>query len=350
MSHHMSIKTRVVQVDPDRPDLNVLAAAASIIRKGGLVAFTTETVYGLGADATNSEAVTKIFAAKGRPSKNPLIVHANDSIMARQCVAAWSDDAEKLANHFWPGPLTLILPRSASIPDIVTAGGPTVGVRVPGLALPRYLIMLAQVPIAAPSANRSNGVSPTLASHVYRDLDGRVEMILDGGPCRVGLESTVLDLSRETPRLLRPGMLSRTQLQGVIGRPINLGPGVDDEVAQPSSPGQMTLHYAPRTCTQRLDLDSLDPGLDDHCKGKRFAIMNLGHPPHLIENKGELRISYEGPDAAAHDLYARLRLWDAAGLDLILIVMPPDVEDWAAIRDRICRASGMSHFDRAEAR
>lgn len=338
-------KTRVIKVHPDRPNGDVLAEAGAIIRNGGLVAFATETVYGLGADATNRRAVAKIYEAKGRPSRNPLIVHADDFAMARSCVRGWTLDTARLAGRFWPGPLTLVLPRSSRIPDIVSAGGPTVGVRVPGLNLARLLIRHAKVPIAAPSANRSNGVSPTLASHVLNDLKGRVDLILDGGPCRFGLESTVVDLTQEPPRLLRPGILLRSELERTLKRPITAGAELAAEDSQLSSPGQLPLHYSPCTSTLRVRLDSLDLWVDNASKGRRLAIMNLGNPPGAIGQRGHVRVHYATPDEAERDLYARLREWDESGLDQILIVTPPDVEGWAAVRDRVWRATGMQKSD-----
>ncbi len=188
-------RTRVLQVDRDEPDPAAISEAARVLRAGGLVAFATETVYGLGADATNPEAVARIFEAKGRPSTNPLIVHVADKADALACVAEWPGRADRLADRFWPGPLTLVLPRSSIIPDIVTAGQETVGVRVPRSGVARWLILEAGCPVAAPSANRSTGISPTEARHVLKDLDGKVDLVLDSGPTGVGIESTVLDLS-----------------------------------------------------------------------------------------------------------------------------------------------------------
>ncbi len=183
-----------------------------MLRRGGLVAFATETVYGLGADATDPAAVTGIFEAKGRPAVNPLIVHADGLEMARSCVASWPEEARILAEACWPGPLTLVLPRSARIPNVVTAGRETVGIRVPDTRVARLLIARTGRPVAAPSANRSTGISPTLARHVLKDLDGRIDLILDSGPTALGLESTVVDLSRDSPRLLRPWVgLSRAR-------------------------------------------------------------------------------------------------------------------------------------------
>ena len=230
--------TRVVAVDPDRPDPDAIEQAAAIIRSGGLVAFGTETVYGLGADATNPDAVARIFAAKGRPATNPLIVHVADVAGAAACVAEWPESAATLAAHFWPGPLTLVLPRSNIIPDIVTAGQGTVGVRVPASVVACDLIRRAGRPIAAPSANRSNRISPTTAAHVAKDLDGAVDLILDSGPCLGGIESTVLDLSGPTPAVLRPGLVSAEAIAVVLGGPVahRVGPVAPGRAAP--SPGR----------------------------------------------------------------------------------------------------------------
>ena len=222
------------------------------------------------------------------------------------------------------------------------------GVRVPNLLLARSLIRHATVPIAAPSANRSNGVSPTLASHVLSDLNGYVDLILDGGPCRFGLESTVLDLSQEPPRLLRPGILRKSDLERTLGRPIATGPRITEEASALSSPGQLPLHYSPRTRTLRVPLDALDDWSDEVCQGCRFAIMNLGHAPEAIGDRGRFRVHYASADEAERNLYAKLREWDDADLDRILIVPPPDVEGWAAVRDRIWRATGGRTSDREE--
>jgi L-threonylcarbamoyladenylate synthase len=339
MSRSMPIKTRLIHVTPEN-QANAIAEAGEILRDGGLVAFGTETVYGLGADATNPAAVARIFEAKGRPSTNPLIVHVHELALAHSCVAHWPAVADDLAKRFWPGPLTLVLPRSGLIPDIVTGGGATVGVRMPALSFTRELIREAGTPIAAPSANRSNGVSPTHAAHVLCDLDGRIELILDTGPCPVGLESTVLDLTRDLPLLLRPGMLAKADLEQALQRPIERAAGVTDEAATMTSPGQLSLHYAPRTLTLRVAHSRLDAILDSAERGQRVAIMNLGHPAGSIEDRGVLRISYDSPEAAAHDLYARLRAWDDADLDAILILTPPEGDDWQAIGDRVRRATG----------
>jgi len=324
----LATATRQVVLDPDAPNFLALADATSVLRSGGLVAFATETVYGLGADATNRFAVARIFEAKGRPSTNPLIVHVHDEAAAIACVAAWPDRAHALAERFWPGPLTLVLRRSTLMPDIVTAGHETVGVRVPGLEVARTLIRQVGRPIAAPSANRSTGISPTTAQHVARDLDGKVELILDSGPTTLGIESTVLDLSTDRPRILRPGMISAEALGEVLGFPLEN----DDQPPATPSPGQMATHYAPATPTYRVDRDQLatldPPG--------RFALLVVGPtwpgiPPFAIP--------LETAEEAARYLYSDLHACDEQGLDFLLIVPPPDRPEWLALRDRIDRAS-----------
>ncbi|HYI06543.1 MAG TPA: L-threonylcarbamoyladenylate synthase, partial [Reyranella sp.] len=219
--------------------------AARLIREGELVAFPTETVYGLGGDATNERAVAKIFEAKGRPQFNPLISHVLDAGEARRLVQ-WSETADKLAARFWPGPLTLVLPRATNSPIalLATAGLDTAAVRAPAHPMAQALIRAAGRPIAAPSANRSGAVSPTRAEHVAESLGGRVQLILDGGPCEVGLESTVLDLTSAMPTLLRPGGATREAIEAVIG-PVALSDALPSGDAARKSPGQLDSHYAP---------------------------------------------------------------------------------------------------------
>ncbi len=330
--------TRILKADPNQPDPEVIAEAAQILRGGGLVAFATETVYGLGADATNPEAVARIFAAKGRPSTNPLIVHVADRVSAQDCVMIWPDQAEILAEQFWPGPLTLVLPRSRHIPDIVTAGQNTVGVRVPRLDVARWLILEAGRPIAAPSANRSLGVSPTLAQHVLADLDGKVDLILDSGPTTVGIESTVLDLSSDLPTVLRPGEITMEQIAEVLGETVvSLG-----HAAEPAkSPGQMDVHYAPRTRAYRVERDNLpkSPIIG------QFAVLAIGGlpegwngPGNSFTSHGRLFVTFK-PIYASRLLYFWLRELDLLGLDYLIVVAPPDEPRWRAIRDRIWRAT-----------
>ncbi len=236
----MSRTTRTLVVLPDAPDPDAIREAADVIRRGGLVAFATETVYGLAADATDPVAVARVFEAKGRPPTNPLIVHVDSVDAARPLAAEWPDLAERLAARFWPGPLTLVLAKTPAIPDEVTAGGPTVGLRVPRPAVARDLIARSGRPIAAPSANRSLRISPTTARHVAKDLAGRVDLILDSGPTTVGLESTVLDLAGPSPTVLRPGTITAQMLADVLGFAPDVSgrPAAIDRPAEPGSDGR----------------------------------------------------------------------------------------------------------------
>lgn len=329
-------QTRVVHVDPESPASEVLDEAAAILRAGGLVAFATETVYGLGADATNPAAVAGIYEAKGRPAFNPLIVHVDTVAMARNCVSDWPDTADQLARAFWPGPLTLILPRSSVIANIVTAGRDTVGVRIPGPVVTRALISRAGRPLAAPSANQSTAVSPTLAAHVLADLDGRIDLILDSGPTAIGLESTVIDLTATPPRILRPGPISAAALSAALnGSPVLDEPGCTT-TDRPASPGQLAVHYSPRTRTIRVD----DPGdLTGLAGPESAAVLLFGEAEFPAGVRFAHTFAFKTPEVAARDLYRCLRTCDDLDLEQIVIVAPPDSAPWRAIRDRLWRAS-----------
>jgi L-threonylcarbamoyladenylate synthase len=293
-----------------------VARAAELIRAGKLVAFPTETVYGLGANALDAAAVARIFEAKGRPRTSPLIVHVDSVEMARALAAEWPDAAEKLARRYWPGPLTLVVPKRRDtepfIPDIVTAGLPTVGLRMPAHPLALELIRAAGVPIAAPSANRFTELSPTAAGHIPREL---ADYVLDGGPARVGIESVVLSLVG-APTLLRPGAISLPEIEALIG-PVRQGatPGEGPH----ASPGMHPRHYSPST-----PLYVLAPG---------------DKPP---EGPGAwLRIGREMPASAseyAAALYETLHRLDAQGLPWIAVERPPDAPEWAGVLDRLLRA------------
>jgi L-threonylcarbamoyladenylate synthase len=330
---------RTIVVDRDHPDPAVIDQASQILRSGGLVAFATETVYGLGADATNPSAVAKIFEAKGRPSTNPLIVHVKTKEAALDCVSSWPERAEVLADRFWPGPLTIVLPRSSIIPDIVTAGQDTVGVRVPSTAVARWLILYAGRPIAAPSANRSLGVSPTLAQHVLDDLDGKIDLILDSGPTTVGIESTVVDLTGERPRILRPGQITLEEISQVLGEDVSSS---DQQTGPAKSPGQMPVHYAPRTPAYRLETLSRQIWI----LPDRFCRIDIGPPRDGFApirtseaHRERYHFTLSTPEEASRELYAMLRTLDAFAYEFILIIPPPDEPQWRALRDRIWRAT-----------
>jgi len=287
-----------------------MARAAELIRAGRLVAFPTETVYGLGANALDEAAVARIFQAKGRPRHSPLIVHVASIEMARELAAGWPPAAEALAQRYWPGPLTLVVAKRPAIPDIVTAGLPTVALRMPAHPMALELIRLAGVPIAAPSANRFTELSPTAAAHVPQSL---ADFTLDGGPANVGIESTVLSLAGP-PVLLRPGVIPVTELEAMVG-PIAAS-AVNAETAH-ASPGMHPRHYRPRTP------------------------LYLGAAPR--QGRGVLlRIGQEmpaDPRAYAAALYGTLHRLDTQGLDWIAVEMPPDTAEWAGVRDRLRRAS-----------
>jgi L-threonylcarbamoyladenylate synthase len=338
--HDRLVKTQVLQVDPQQPSESDLADAADVLSRGGLVAFATETVYGLGALATQPAAVHRIFQAKGRPAFNPLIVHVEGIIQAQRCTAVWPEYAGRLAGTFWPGPLALVLDRSSLIPDVVTGGRETVALRVPLPPVARGLIERVGQPLAAPSANRSNRVSPTRAEHVLADLDGRIDLILDSGPTSLGLESTVLDLTRSPFRILRPGPIGPEAIAQCLGGLDQVAPTRQNMTRlpgeTPSSPGMLDVHYAPRTPALRVD------SLQDLAKiswPKQAALLVIGTVA-LPELPAGLHLVELGePKAAAQRLYSILHECDALNLDVIIIVMPPDQPEWRTIRDRLMRAA-----------
>jgi L-threonylcarbamoyladenylate synthase len=330
--------TRVFTVDPARPEPDVIDQAADAICAGLLVAFPTETVYGLGADATSAGAVARIFEAKGRPATNPLIVHGDRIEMIRSVVDSWPDSASVLANAFWPGPLTLILPKSRLIPEIVTAGNESVGVRIPDSIVARELIRSAGRPVAAPSANRSNAVSPTTASHVLADLSGRVEILLDAGPTRIGIESTVLDLTTSPPRILRPGGVTASRIEQILGKPIEVpAPRPVDSTQPQTSPGQLEVHYAPRTPVTIFD--PFGPDRSIHADPERCGLVVVGPTSGPVDRRYGKRVEWKDPNLAAQELYATLRSWDDGSLDAIEVILPPADDAWRAVRDRLWRAS-----------
>jgi L-threonylcarbamoyladenylate synthase len=350
------MKTRVVQVDPARPDPAAIEEAAELLRAGRLVAFPTETVYGLGAHALDPAAVQKIFQAKERPANDPLIVHIAHIGQVNQCAIGMPSGARKLALSFWAGPLTLILAKKPAVPDLVTAGLPSVALRVPSHRVARALMETAAIPIAAPSANRFSRPSPTLATHVIEDLDGRVDLILDAGPTDIGLESTIVDFTVDPPVLRRPGGITFEQVQAVVPE-VTLQRGNAFAEQPQVAPGQMSRHYAPRAeltlyegaaeAVQRRiaadvrsatargdrvgilapqeDLSALAPELAARATAGRVESVSYGSRADLIRS--------------GQELYASIRRLDSTGVERILAV-GVGVDGLArAIHDRLARAA-----------
>lgn len=291
-----------------------LRRAAQLLRDGKLIAFPTETVYGLGANAFDPAAVGRIYAAKGRPASSPLIVHVSDTAMAKSATTEWPEIAQTLARRFWPGPLTLILPKSNLVPDVVTAGLPAVGIRMPAHPVALRLIELAQIPVAAPSANRFMGLSPTTAEHVRDALGDRVDFVLDGGPSRVGIESAVVSLTGNRRVILRPGMITRGDLEAATGLPWEHA-NITTEMAA-ESPGLHPRHYAPRTPFHVLTPEAAAP-----------------------EGRGRILSLPMDPAPYAALLYAELHAADNEGWDWIAVKEPPESPEWLGIRDRLRRAA-----------
>lgn len=316
-----------------------IAQAVALLRAGELVAFPTETVYGLGADAANPAAVARIFAAKGRPADHPLIVHLPSAAHLSHWAREVPVEAEKLAAAFWPGPLTLILKRQPNVPDAVTGGQDTVGLRVPNHPLALELLQAFDGGIAAPSANRFGRISPTTAEHVREELGSRVPLVLDGGACPVGIESTILDLSRGVPVLLRPGAIGAADIAGVLGRaPETAAP----QAETPRVSGSLDAHYAPRTPLQLVSSDGLLFALRNALvAGEKVAVL----APSAQAISHELvawKQSPAEPAGFAHELYASLRELDALGCVRILVQQPPAGEAWLAVNDRLRRAAAGS--------
>lgn len=336
--------TEVITIDPVRPASQPLAHAGQIIGRGGLVAFPTETVYGLGANAFDADAVGRIFAAKGRPATNPLIVHLADVSDVGRVAADWPAAAARLAQRFWPGPLTLVLPKTAAVPDAVTAGGPTIAIRIPAHRVARGLIAAAGVPLAAPSANRSTRISPTRAEHVLAAMDGRIDLVLDGGPTPAGLESTVLDLTTSPPRLLRPGLVTRAEMEAVIGPIESTGqtaerPGESRASAPLRSPGLLERHYAPLVPLECVDSESRRRVEELHRQGARIGWLTFRGEP-LLSLSGVSVIELPGdPAGYAVGLYSALHAFEAQAVDRIVVELPPATDAWLAVRDRLRRAS-----------
>jgi len=310
--------------------------AAQIIKKGGVVAFPTETVYGLGADAFNPLAVARIFEVKRRPYFDPLIVHVANPSDVKKLAKETPSNAKKLIERFWPGPLTIVLLKEEKIPDIVTAGLPTLAIRMPNHPMALALIEESECPIAAPSANPFGYLSPTTAEHVRDQLGDEVDLILDGGPCPVGVESTIVSFLEEKPMLLRPGGVSLEEIECVIGK-VDV-PSIED---RPSAPGMFPKHYAPRT---PIVLDRSQENLDLY-QGKKIGLLLLQEPKDHLESHSLEILSMKGDlREAAANLFAAIRRLDALHLDLIVAEPIPEVGLGRAIMDRLRRAASRGEY------
>lgn len=325
---------QVLRVQSSHPDPDAISLAAGIIARGGLVAFPTETVYGLGANALDIAAVKRIFAAKSRPGGNPLIAHVASTQDARSLTSVWPDAADALASRFWPGPLTLVLAKHSRVPDIVTAGLPAVAVRVPAHPVALALLRATRLPIAAPSANRFTELSPTTADHVVKALGDTVDLVLDSGPTMVGIESTVLDLSGDRPRLLRPGMVTIAEIEATIGPLAGAPPARDGEPRL--SPGMHDRHYAPRARMLLCGAGEVETVLIRLGAGKLVGALILGSDPWPVHHPVRMP---DDPVTYASRLYAALHELDDLGCNLILVETPPDSGPWIGVRDRLARAS-----------
>ena len=334
------MKTEILSVNPANPDPAAIARAAEVLARGGLVAFPTETVYGLGARAYDAAAVGRIFAAKGRPATNPLIVHfAELPFDESQSGAAWFRNAQRLATRFWPGPLTMVLPKPPDLPEIVTGGGPTWAVRFPDHAV-AYALLQAAGPLAAPSANVSTAVSPTTAEHVQRSLGGKIDLILDGGACSGGIESTVVELTSTPPRVLRPGLIAPGELAAVIGQVAAPATGPIVQYGPERSPGTSIRHYAPRAILEcygnprQASARTLELAKSGQLvRWLRYCDRGAASEPAAVVQMPESAAQY------AAQLYSALHDADSNGARFVIVDLPPESEEWLAVRDRLRRGA-----------
>jgi len=335
----MTVKTEILPTHTPELFRQAVQNAAELLKAGEVVALPTETVYGLAANALDEGAVGKIFQIKGRPSNNPIIVHVTGVPMAKRCVADFPPSAEKLAKAFWPGPLTMVLPKSNEIPAIVTAGGKTVGVRWPSHPFIQAVIRECDFPLAAPSANLSEHLSPTNAAHVRNQLDGKIALIVDGGQAQVGIESTVLDLSVSPAQILRPGMIHAESL-AAVGLPVIAN---EQTGALLKSPGLFKKHYSPKA---RLVVLNWHDGaeLQYTIRNLKFEIQScyvIAHTKIPADKQfAGISVIPHDAEAFARALYAELHRCDEAGVETIVVEAPPDLPEWSGIADRLRRASG----------
>ncbi|MCR4440662.1 MAG: L-threonylcarbamoyladenylate synthase [Peptococcaceae bacterium] len=344
------METVIWRINPENPDPTIIQEAARILKNGGLVAFPTETVYGLGANGLDPAAVRKIFRAKRRPSDNPLILHIANQQEVFYLAGVVPLKAQVLMEAFWPGPLTLVLPRSAFIPDEITAGLETVAVRMPGHPVALALIREAGLPVAAPSANLSGYPSPTRADHVWEDLAGRIDAVIDGGPTGLGLESTVLDVSGEVPVILRPGGVTRELLEETIG-PVRYDPALVDPRDIPRAPGMKYTHYAPRAQVFLIDgepetvMSRVLELVEDYTRqGRKVGLLltdEVWQKGKKIETAYSKNLgSRRELEKIAHNIYSELRRCDAAGVDVILTETYKEEGLGTALMNRLLKSSG----------
>jgi L-threonylcarbamoyladenylate synthase len=333
------MEAHVLQIDTPDSFAAAVRTAGELLRAGHVVAVPTETVYGLAANALNAEAVSKIYQIKGRPAENPIIVHVASLDMARSCTLEWPDSAAALAAGFWPGPLTLVLPKAREIPPIVTAGGSSVGIRWPLHPFMQELIRACRFPLAAPSANPANQISPTSAAHVYESMKDRIPLIIDAGPSNVGIESTVLDLTVRPPRILRPGMVLREDIANALGCDVVEGSPSSGPL---KSPGLLKRHYSPRA---RLVIRSWrnEAELLSLARGFHTPLESIHVVAHEVVPRntpfGRVAIIPQDPQAYARALYQELHRCDELDAVLILVEALPDEASWTPIRDRLRRAA-----------
>jgi L-threonylcarbamoyladenylate synthase len=316
-----------------------IVRAVSLLRAGNIIGMPTETVYGLAADASNAAAIAKIFAAKGRPADHPLIIHVANTDAAKTWASAdgWPDTAQILADAFWPGPMTLIVKRAAHVLDAVTGGQDTVGLRVPSHPVAQALLKAFAGAVAAPSANKFGHISPTTAQHVASEFADTDLLILDGGACEVGVESTIIDLSSGVTRVLRPGRIRTSEIERVIGQRLHSN---DVKERTPRVSGSLDSHYAPTKKTLMLAGDALDIFLDAaRDAGKHVGLIH--YSSRFASKRVKERAMLHGDDAAKfeHDIYSKLRALDESSVELIVIETPPTTSDWDAVNDRLRRAT-----------
>ncbi len=309
-----------------------IATACAALARGEVIGLPTETVYGLAGDARNSAALQRIFATKGRPSDHPLIVHLADASDLDTWASAIPDSARTLAAAFWPGPLTLILKRATHVSELVTGGQDSIGLRVPNHSLALELLRRFGGGLAAPSANRFGHVSPTTAQHVRDEFGDAVPIVLDGGPCRIGIESTIVDLTAAAPCILRPGQIGAAAIAQVLGAPVAIGV----QATSPRASGSLASHYAPDTPAERVANDRLDSVIRSALGGgETIRVLALRHLPDGVHGL----VMPNDPEQYARHLYAALRTLDAEGAERLLIELPPDTPAWVAVHDRIARAT-----------